>query len=131
MLLNEIYELREEDAAEELLKKMGWEYHSSKIGVKELHKRTISIIKTCREIELEERTEFIGKINFSAWNRDDREYGKTFDRIVLSDGRKSFTVIHNMSGAGARYRIFKTGYAEPIEKIRSMKETSPDRRFIF
>ena len=47
------------------------------------------------------------KISIQGQNRKDRDYGKTFDRLLFSDGRNSFTVICNMYGSGANL-ILKT-----------------------
>ena len=123
MVINEIYGLRKASVTVDLLNEMGWKEIIDEPEV--LFKRIISMVTDFRyEVKKEEREKdwFLNKISIQGQNRKDRDYGKTFDRLLFSDGRNSFTVICNMHGSGARYLVFQTGNATPIHKCSNRKE---------
>lgn len=137
MTLKEIYELRKENATDELVNRMGWTGY--KASVDEIKRTTVSLTEGFRKAFCPEHAESIAEamrvkkeelaksffwnhVNFSAENKWDSEYGKTFCRILFSGGNKSYTVIYNMSGSGAKYVIFEADKAVPLKKFRKMQE---------
>lgn len=123
MVLEQIYSKKRETETEELLKEFGWIEHVAESG--SVFKKTQSITAIIRRQIVRDalnKSVLWNQVNFQGQNRRDREFGKTFDRIVLSKGLQTITIICNMSGAGARYVVFRNGNAVPVKKIRSMEE---------
>ncbi|MGN0484797.1 MAG: hypothetical protein ACI4HI_14720 [Lachnospiraceae bacterium] len=123
MVMNQIYEARKNEATEEMIKEIGWKEH--KESCEDIFKRTKSLVNVLRKQIVEKalaNSYFWNRVTIEASNRADREYGKTFDRIVFSDEEFSYTVICNMSGSGARYLVFETGKAKPLKKCSTIAE---------
>lgn len=56
-------------------------------------------------------------------NRRDTEYGKTFDRITFTcPGYFDYTLICGMKNAGGKIVLYRNGCANPIDKLKSMKQ---------
>lgn len=121
MTLNELFAIQEADGTEEFLLKAGWSEIAEEPA--EIFRRMKSLIRTFREgyASAEGRAAdwFLSQVSVREQNRRDSTYGKSFDRLVFSYEQNSYTVICNMTGAGAKYVIYATGKATPLEKCHS------------
>lgn len=121
MTLNELLAIQEADVTEEFLLKAGWSEIAEEPA--EIFRRMKSLIRTFREgyASAEERATdwFLSQVSVRGQNRRDSTYGKSFDRLVFSYEQNAYTVICNMTGAGAKYVIYATGKATPLEKCHS------------
>lgn len=135
MILREIYELRKENATEELAKKIGWERWVSlpaesaeessgdDAPAKLVHTTLLLLADIRRHIGKDtlEESYLWNQVDFRAANLRDREYGKTFDRMLFLSARGNYTVISNMTGSGAKHLIFCCGRPTPIRKASNRK----------
>ena len=121
MTLNELFAIQEADVTGELLLKAGWSEIAEEPA--EIFRRMKSLIRTFREgytsAEKREADWFLSQVSVRGWNRRDSTYGKSFDRLIFHYEQNSYTVICNMTGAGAKYVIYATGKATPLEKCHS------------
>jgi len=121
MTLNELFAIHEADVTGELLLKAGWSEIAEEPA--EIFRRMKSLIRTFREgytsAEKREADWFLSQVSVRGWNRRDSTYGKSFDRLIFHYEQNSYTVICNMTGAGAKYVIYATGKATPLEKCHS------------
>ena len=132
MILREIYDLRKENVTDELARKIGWKKWVSSPSEKAARDETPAKLVHTTLLLLADIRRHIGKnmleesylwnqVNFEAVNLRDREYGKTFDRMLFLSARADYTVIGNMTGSGAKYLIFYRGKPTPIRKASNRK----------
>ena len=60
-------------------------------------------------------------ISLELENLQSQEYGKTYERLVFSDGSESYTLLCGMKSAGCKFVLYKTGNATPISRPRTLK----------
>ena len=131
MILKEIYELRKEKATEELAKKIGWEkwvslspeFSGDDAPAKLVHTTLLLLADIRKHIGKDnlEKSYLWNQVDFRAANLRDREYGKTFNRMLFLSARGNYTVISNMTGSGAKHLIFYRNRPTPIRKASNQK----------
>ena len=108
-----------EQAQRLCLQNFGWiEFRLSPFEIIEKTAKFVRAMKT--NLKNEDIWEY-ATVQFQ--NKRDTEYGRTFDRIVISYGKYfSYTIIYNMKSAGGSYVLYRTGDATPIKKLRNLKQ---------
>ena len=122
MLLREIYDLRKENVTEDFARQIGWERWV--LAPAEIVRTTLLLTMDIRKQigkEMLKESYLWNHVDFTASNRRDREYGKTFDRMLFLSSRADYTVISNMTGSGAKYLIFHYNKPTPIKKASNRK----------
>lgn len=123
MKLNEIYEAMGSDATREFLQEIGWiEIASEPRKLKTFTNSFLMAIKQNVPKEKGEEDQLFSQISFQAQDRRDREYGKTFQRIVLNKGREEYTVICNLSGTGSKYLVYESGKNVVLASFSNLKD---------
>lgn len=123
MKLNEIYEAMGNEATKESLMEMGWmEMASEPKKIKAFTNSLLNAIRQNIPTNERETNEMFSKITFQGQDRRDREYGKTFKRIVLGMGKNEYTLICNLSGAGAKYLVYEKGKNTVLASYSNLKD---------
>lgn len=125
MIIKDIYELRKAEGCKEVLRAMGWTEQYA--NDQEVKRKTDSLIESIfKEIGKEKLAEsnLWNVVNFEGQNKRDSVYGKSFNRMVFRTNRRAYTIISDMTGAGAKYICFENGKATPLAKMRSMKSVA-------
>lgn len=115
MTLKEIYKLKSEVKTEDLIKRVGWIETTS--APEEIWQGTFSLVDGIRKqimVRALEESHLWNCVDFRGQNMESIEYEKSFDRIVLTDGRQSFTIIGKMPSASKKYMVYKTGDAAAL-----------------
>lgn len=106
---------------ETIVTNIGWIEH--KLPPKELLRKTTKFLNGLRKhLKSDSIKE---KMSFEFYNIASSEYGKTFDRIIVTlPGNNKITIIYGMPGNPAAYTIYEYGKANCIGKCRNLSEVS-------
>lgn len=109
------------EQAEILIRNMGWIEH--RLNAFEIINKTNKFITGLKKVITSDDIWNNTEVQFQ--NIRSNTYGKTFDRIVLFHPMKfHLVIIYGMESAGAKYAIYESGKAIPVEKCKSLKKVA-------
>lgn len=108
--------------ANKLAHSVGWV--EAKLDAFTLMNKTGKFLRAMQKYATNDRFNLNTEVEFH--NIQSSEYGKTFDRIVMSNMETGdrYTIIYNMPSQGSKYAIYVNGSAIPATKCRTMKSVA-------